>query len=99
MFSVKSEKTWNVLAIVVLVLQVLAEIMTTVIILQLDMLPGLYIALLIGLMLLPIAGVALLFFLKGKAGVGLPRRIIACALALLVVVILRFCLLLCIDCL
>ena len=80
-----SKKIWNVLTIAVLVLQVIAEALTTVIMLRLGILPDLYIAVFVAVMVLLLVLTGLLMLLKGKKEISKTRRIIACILALLIV--------------
>ncbi|MBQ8796777.1 MAG: LCP family protein [Oscillospiraceae bacterium] len=81
----KNGKTWTILSVIVLVLQVLAEALTTAVLLKLDMLPLKYVLVLVALMVLLVLLVALLLFAKVRGKVGTARRIIACVLALLIV--------------
>ena len=86
----KKDKIWNILSIVILALQVLAEGAATFILLKLNVLPTKYVLVLIALMLVLLIPTVLLLFLKRKGKVGLVRRIIALVLALLTI---GFCLL------
>lgn len=82
----KNTKIWNILLAVVLVLQAAAEALTVAVVLQLDMLPAKYVAVLIAVMVLLLGLMALLMFVSIKGQVGKARRITACVLALVVVV-------------
>ena len=85
MLQVKNGKIWTILSVIVLLLQAAAETMATAVLLKLNMLPVKYIVALIVLMVLFVALVAALLFIKRKGKVGTVRRIIACVLALLIV--------------
>ena len=73
------------MSVLVLVLQALAEALTTAVLLRMDVLPVKYILALVMLMVLLLLLVALLLFVKFKGKIGTARRIIACVLALLIV--------------
>lgn len=81
----KIEKTWTILSVLVLVLLALAEALTMAVVLQMNILPGKYIVVLVGLMTLSVLGVALFFFVRSGGSVPLARRIISCVLAVLLV--------------
>lgn len=81
----KNEKMWTILSVLILLMQAAAEVLTTVIIMRLNVLPDRYMIVLyivFGLLMLLTAG---LLFLRGKNPVSMVRRIIACVLVLLVV--------------
>ncbi len=81
----KKTVIWNILLVAVLVLQTVAEGLTTAIILRLNMLPTKYVLVLCAGFLLLSAVTAVLLFLRFGRPVGVVRRIIACVLALLIV--------------
>lgn len=85
MFALKNNKLWTVLLGIALVLQAVAEALTVAVVLQLDMLPGKYIAILVGVMTVLVLLVSLLMFVQIKGKVGIARRVAACILALLIV--------------
>ena len=85
MFSVKNEKIWTILSVVMLVLLALAEALTLAIILQLNMLPIQYVIVLIALMAVSVLVIALLMFLRVDGQVRLSQRIVSCVLAVLLV--------------
>lgn len=81
----KKNKLWTIIAAIVLALQVVAEALTLMIVLRLNVLPDKYaviLAISLGVLILP---TALLLFVRRKETVGNARRIIACVLALFVV--------------
>ena len=81
----KKDKLWTILTSIALAFQVLAEVLTCVIVMRLNMLPAKYNAVLIVAFALLIAATAFLLFMRRKKPVGDIRRIVACMLALLVV--------------
>lgn len=81
----KDKKLWTVILIGVLILQVIAQVLTAVIVMRLNMLPDKYVVVLMAVMLLLVAGNAMLMFLRIKKPVGVVRKVIACVLALLIV--------------
>ena len=85
MFVVKNVKIWTFVSVMVLVLQALAEVLTVVVLIKLDILPIKYIVALVVLMVLLLVLVAVLLFVKIKGKIGTARRITACVLALLIV--------------
>ncbi len=74
-----------VLSIIFLGLQVIAETLTAVLVVRLNLLPDQYIVILVLALALLAMFTALLMFLRFKKPVGTARRIIACVLALLIV--------------
>lgn len=93
----KSKKLWNIVSGLLFALQILAELAATVTVWRLDVLPAKYFLLFGGAMLLAALVTGLLFFarrkrVKGKYAKARPqkpdtgRRILACVLALLVIV-------------
>ena len=85
MFSVRFEKTWTVLSVFVLILQVIAEALTVAIIVEMNMLPFKYVGLIIALMAVLALVVGLFLFVRIDREVGVARRVAACVLALLLV--------------
>ncbi len=81
-----NKKLWTILSVVILVLQVAAEVFTALVVRQLDVLPGLYMGILLGVLGFFAVVTGLLLFLQiKKKPVSTARRIIAVVLALLVV--------------
>ena len=82
----KRLQIWNLIFAAVLLLQIAAEALTLGFILRLDVLPAKYNAIIIAVFVFLTLLTGLLLFLhaKGKT-VGVVRRLIACALALLIV--------------
>ena len=80
----KNKKIWNILSIMILALQVIAEGLTAAIILRMNLLPGKYTLVLAIALVLFAAITAVLLFVRGKKPVSGVRRLIACILALLI---------------
>ncbi len=72
--------------IIALVLQLLAEAAISVVVLQLNILPDKYLAILFGVMALLLIGSSLFAFVKVKSKVALWRRIVSAVLALVIAV-------------
>ena len=84
MEAMKKEKILWITQIAMLSLQLLASILVSIFVIRLHMLPGAYIAvLLLGLLLL-VEGVFFFMFIKVKSQIALWRRIVSCALALVI---------------
>ena len=82
----KSNTLWNIILIVVWLLQIVVEGFTLGIILRLDMLPQKYLAILIGFFVFLVLLTGLLMFLHRKRKkVSDTRRVLACLLALVIV--------------
>ena len=81
MFSVKSQKTWTILSVIVSALLALAEVLTITVIAKVDILPTKYILVLVALAVVFTAGIVLSFFVQRKGKISLTRRIVACLLA------------------
>ena len=81
----KNTKIWTFLLVVILILQAAAEALTTAIVLQLDMLPGKFVAVLVVVMVFLLLLMGAFMFLPIGGKVGKSRRITACILALLIV--------------
>ncbi len=80
------KNAWPILAIVVLVLQFAAEAFLAVMVLRMNMLPELYAAILIGVLLVLLLLTSLMLLVKsGKHVLGIVRRVIGVLLALLVI--------------
>lgn len=80
-----NKRLWLILSIAVLSLQVIAEVLTAVMVAQLNVLPAMYMIAMCIVFGLLAATTGLLLFLSIKKPVGMVRRIIACILALLMV--------------
>lgn len=80
-----NKKLWTIVSIAVLTLQIIAQVLTAVMITQLDVLPGKYTIIFYAVFALLAVGNGLILFLSIKKPVGAVRRTIACVLALLVV--------------
>ena len=81
----ENNKKWTGILAVLLFLQVVAQVVATVILLKLDMLPGnLVVAMLVAMALLMLA-TALLIFVKVNGKIALWRRIVAILFAVLVI--------------
>ncbi len=81
-----TKKVYVILSAAVLLMLIIAELMTAIAILRMDMLPGAYAAVIIGMFVLFAAGTGLLLFLPGKEKkVGTVRRVFASVLALVIV--------------
>lgn len=85
MITMKNRKIWNVLSIIILVLQVAAEVLTAAIIVRMNLLPGKYMLVLAAILVFFLAMTAALLFIRGKKPVSGVRRLIACILALIIV--------------
>ena len=82
----KNTKIWTIVSVAILTLQVVAEALTVLLVWQLDVLPTLYMGILLGVFAVFAAITGLLLFLQiKKKPVSTVRRIIAMILALLVV--------------
>lgn len=81
MFSVKIEKIWTILSVIMLALLVLAEALTLAVILQMNILPIPYVIVLIVLMAVSVLVIALLMFLRVDGQVRLSQRIVSTVLA------------------
>lgn len=81
------KKIWNIILLVLLGLQTVAEVLCAVFLIRLDMLPGAYVAVLLIVLVFLLAGNALLMFVHGKKPVSAFRRIVCCVLSLIVVVL------------
>ncbi len=80
------EKVWKIISLAVFFLQLIAQVLTAVIVWQLNILPQMYaIPLLIGFALLSVLSAVLLFVPSKKKTVSNGRRVLACVLALLIV--------------
>ncbi len=80
----KKEMYWTVFQILALTFQLAAEIFATVVIIQLNMLPGEYVAVLITVMVVLALYVTLFMFAKIKNKIALWRRITSGFLAILI---------------
>lgn len=81
----KNNKIWTIISVIVLLLQVAVEALTAIMVLRLNMLPGRFVIIMAVALVVSALVTGLLLFVRGKKGVGLARRIIACVLALLIV--------------
>lgn len=81
----RNNKIWTILSVIVLVLQVLAEVLTAATILRLNMLPDKYTVVLVVVLGVLLLLTALLLFARGKQPVSIARRIVAWILALLII--------------
>ena len=80
------KNAWPILAIIVLVLQLAAEAFLAVIVLRMNMLPDMYAAILIGVLLVLLLLTSLMLLAKsGKHVLGIARRVIGLLLALVVI--------------
>lgn len=86
MFTVKNDRIWKILMWMILGLQVLAEALTVAVILRLDMLPGKFVLVLVGIMALLVLATGLMMFIPAKKKAGTGRRVTACILALIIVI-------------
>lgn len=82
----KSSKLRMVLSIIVLALQVASEVLATMVIVRLNVLPDQYLLLLLAALFLLTALTAGLLFLHGKNPVSLTRQIVGWVLAVLIIV-------------
>ena len=80
----KKTKLITMIPLAAFALQVLAEVLAAIFIFRLNMLPGGFVAVIVAVFLLMLAGTGLLLFLQGKKPVGFVRKIIACVLALVI---------------
>ena len=80
----RNDRNWSIIRTISLCVQLLAEVVAVIVVLQLNMLPGKYIALFIGVMVILAAGSTLLMFIHVKERIALWRRITSCVLAGLV---------------
>ena len=80
----KKKTLWNILLLLVLLLQVVAEGYAALTIIRLNMLPDLYVLILAGVLALLTVLVACLMFLGHRKRVRVVRRWIACILAVLI---------------
>ncbi len=78
------KKIVSLVQIAALVLQFVAQVAICVIVLQLNILPAKFLAVLLAVMVLLFAGSALFALLKVKSKISLWRRIVSCVLALLI---------------
>lgn len=85
MKHMQNKKIWTILLSVVLFLQVVAEALTVLIVLQLNMLPDKYVVVFIVAMALLALVTGLLSFIKVNGKVGTWRKIVSCILVLLIV--------------
>ncbi len=82
----KNKKIWTILSIIIWVLQIAAEVVTAVLVMRLNVLPGKY-ALLLAVIFVLLAGLTGgLMFLRGKEAVSIVRRIISWVLAIGIIV-------------
>lgn len=80
----EKKKIWVIIQIIALAVQVIAEVLATVILIQLDMLPDRYLAVLILVMVVLVMYISLFMFVKIKGSIRLWRRITSYVLALLI---------------
>lgn len=73
---------WPVLRMIVFLIQLLFQSMCTTIVLYLDVLPGKYVALFLGAMVMLAVCTGLLVFLNIRGRIALWRKIVSCVLAL-----------------
>ncbi len=81
----KNNKIWTIVSVVVLLLQVAVEALTAVMLLRLNMLPSRYVVIMAAVLITLVLATGLLLFVRGRKGVSLARRIVACVLAFLVI--------------
>ncbi len=81
----KNKKLWNILSALILGLQIVAEVLTAVTIIRLNILPNTYTLLVVAVFVLLAGVTAALLYVRAKKPVGKARRLIACVLALVVV--------------
>lgn len=82
----KNKKLWTILLLAVLILQVIAEVITAWLLIRLNVLPTIYVLVVILVLVFMAVLSGALMFVRGKKPVGAGRRIFACVLALLLVV-------------
>lgn len=82
-----TNKIWTVFAGVLLLLQVAAEGLMSMILIKLNVLPEKFVIILLTLLVLLTALTAGLFFLRGKNPVSKTRRVVAWALAILIIIL------------
>lgn len=75
----------QILSIVVVLMQVVAEVLTAVLVVRLNLLPDKYTIVLVIALAILVLLTGLLMFIRIKKSVGTTRRIIACVLALVIV--------------
>ena len=82
----KKKNLWGIFSLLMLLLQLAAEVVTAVIVLRMNMLPEMLTAIFLGALAVPAVVTVLLLLVRNRKGeVGVARRIIAYILALLVV--------------
>lgn len=80
----KKIKTWTLIQILLAGLQLIAQALATVVVLQLNMLPGDYVIVFILAMVFLLEYTCLFMFIKVKGKIALWRRIVSCILAFLI---------------
>lgn len=85
MNAMKNKRIWTIVGIVVISLQALLQIVATIVVMQLNMLPNDYMAVLILAMVLLLECVLLFMFVPVKGGIRLWRRITACVLSAVII--------------
>ncbi|MBE7001635.1 MAG: LytR family transcriptional regulator [Ruminococcaceae bacterium] len=77
---------WWIFRVVALSLQLIASVVASILLIQLNMLPGVYVALIILALVLLLEFSLLFMFIKVKNTVSLWRRIVSCVIAFVVVI-------------
>ena len=81
----KSGKVWTIVSVIVLILQIAAEALLGVLVMKLNILPDMYLVILLAGLVLMVAVTAALLFLRGKKPVGKVRRVIGWILAAIII--------------
>lgn len=85
MKSMEKQRKWPIFRTIAAVVQLVAEIVTTIVVFQLNILPVKFTALFVAVMVFLAAGNGLLMFLPVKGVVAKWRKITACVLAILII--------------
>lgn len=85
MKDMENKRIWSIIRTIILSIQLVTEVLSTVIVLQLNMLPGVYLAIFISVMVLVTGITALLMFARINDRIGLWRKIVSGILALAVI--------------
>ena len=81
----KKLETWTLIQILLIGLQLIAQALATVVVLQLNMLPSNYVAVFILAMVFLLEYIGFFMFIKVKRKIALWRRIVSCVLAVAII--------------